>query len=528
MPYPTPISFPSVDKLSIGDPSPWTQSTAPDLFSSFVRIRRPPDVTSEHLRALNIQYVNSRGFEELLGESEGSLRYLPPISWLEPPPEEGEDKPEDLSTQPLLYNGRPAPTQHDFYTRVKELYHRNDDAFRALNQLPSKDKHAHPPIRLAHFRRFWEGLDNMALYWDTSHDEYVYPTPQEEDASDDYTSTSKPDDQQELPLRESHALSPDPMMDEARKRSKQDHPTDKASPEADHHYDNAEENHAHHHQHSQAGSHTLASSLGLHSLVHPGHHSGASRPPTSASPPAGTQYRGTRIGAGSSMPETHRSDAVRAFVEPLAWSWGFTVGAHRRAPLAAVRSLRVPVRVSAAVWRVPRERERARHGWLEGPVLGLSCRADTAVGETEAAAVRDLLREVGALVVLAQERAREGRSEVRAGEGKWWTEVPRWGGGAGGEVGEGRGVGDEPVGQEAQQGTEEQQDGPKPKPSQRRKFNAMEAWKIVRVGVGGWDPRVRYEAIGKAKGDDFDDVRRPHVATLNLTNYCNRSSLYLR
>lgn len=528
MPYPTPISFPSVDKLSIGDPSPWTQSTAPDLFSSFVRIRRPPDVTSEHLRALNIQYVNSPGFEALLGESKDALRYLPPISWLEPPPEEGADTSADFSKQPLLYNGRPAPTQHDFYTRVKELYHSNDDAFRALNQLPSKDKHAHPPVRLAHFRRFWEGLDNMALYWDTSHDEYVYPERQEEGASYDHASTSKPDDQHKLPLRESHTLSPDPMMDEARKRSKQDHPIDKASSEADHHYHDAGANHAHHyHHHSPAGSHTIASSLGLHSLVHSGHHSGAA-PPTAPSPPPGTQYRGTRIGAGSSMPETHRTDAVRAFVEPLAWSWGFTVGTHRRGPAAAVRTLRVPVRVTAAVWRVPRERDRAKHGWLDGPVLAISCRGDTGLGAATPAAVRDLLRELGVLLVLAQERAREGSTEVKAGEGKWWAEVPRWGGGAGGEVGEGRGVGDEPVGQEAQQGTEEQQDGPKPKPSQRRKFNAMEAWKIVRVGVGGWDPRVHYEAIGKAKGDDFDDVRRPHIATLNLTNDRNRSSLYLR
>ena len=519
MPYATPISFPSIDKLAIADPNPWTRSSAPDLFSSFVRIRRPPDVTSEHLQALNIQYLNSPGFDALLGESENASRYLPPISWLEPPPEDGTNEQEDVSKRPLLHNGRPAPTQHDFYTRIKELYHSNDDAFRTLNQVPSRDRHAHPPIRLAHFRRFWEGLDNMALYWDSSHDEYLSPAPQEEKVSNDDASTPKPEDQHRLPLRESHALSPDPPLDEARKRSKQDHPNDKASPDADHHYQDASGSHAHHHHHhhAPAGSHTVVSSLGLHSLVHSGHPTAPNTTDTN-SPPEGTLYRGTRISTGSSMPEQHRIDTVRAFVEPLAWSWGFTVGGHRRGPVAAVRSLRVPVRVTAAVWRVPRERDRAKHGWLEGPVLAISCRNDTGFADARHATVRDLLREVGVLVVLAQERAREGRKEVKAGEGKWWASVPRWGGGAGGEVGEGRGVGDEPVGQDGQQSAEDQQDGPKPKPSQKRRFNAMEAWKIVRFGAGTWDPRVQYEAIGKKKGDEFDDVSRLRICKYNPAN----------
>jgi hypothetical protein len=49
--------------------------------------------------------------------------------------------------------------------------------------------------------------------------------------------------------------------------------------------------------------------------------------------------------------------------------------------------------------------------------------------------VLDLAREVGVMLLLAQERAREGKEEIKPGEGKWWTSTPRWGGGPGGSMG---------------------------------------------------------------------------------------------
>ena len=46
----------------------------------------------------------------------------------------------------------------------------------------------------------------------------------------------------------------------------------------------------------------------------------------------------------------------------------------------------------------------------------------------------DLMREVAAMLLLGQERAREGKSPTIPGQGKWYTTVPRWGGGPGGEI----------------------------------------------------------------------------------------------
>jgi len=56
----------------------------------------------------------------------------------------------------------------------------------------------------------------------------------------------------------------------------------------------------------------------------------------------------------------------------------------------------------------------------------------TEVAEDQRKTVLDLAREVGVMLLLAQERAREGKEPVKPGEGKWWTVTPRWGGGPGG------------------------------------------------------------------------------------------------
>jgi hypothetical protein len=47
----------------------------------------------------------------------------------------------------------------------------------------------------------------------------------------------------------------------------------------------------------------------------------------------------------------------------------------------------------------------------------------------------DVLREIGLLLEVAQERYREGKTEDKPGVGKWWTEKPRFGGGTGGSGG---------------------------------------------------------------------------------------------
>lgn len=109
----------------------------------------------------------------------------------------------------------------------------------------------------------------------------------------------------------------------------------------------------------------------------------------------------------------------------------------------------------------------------------------------------DLLREVAALLLLAQERAREGKSEKKPGEGKWYTSTPRWGGGPGGEVGNAAGNSDEETSKK-----EDKKFGR----TKSRRTSAAEAYKTLHPGMGTWDPKTTYLAIGKREESEVDDV----------------------
>lgn len=145
------------------------------------------------------------------------------------------------------------------------------------------------------------------------------------------------------------------------------------------------------------------------------------------------------------MPEQYRIDCARTFVEPIAWAFGVIFVQHRRPPVLNTNHLRFPVRMNSVGWRGPTDRLKARQGWMEGPLIGLQCRSEVNFDSNDhldAAAILDVVREIGGMLLLAQERAREGKTETLAGEGKWWTTKPRWGGGPGGEVGEATGASD--------------------------------------------------------------------------------------
>lgn len=112
------------------------------------------------------------------------------------------------------------------------------------------------------------------------------------------------------------------------------------------------------------------------------------------------------------------------------------------------------------------------------------------------------------MLLAAQERAREGVTDVRPGEGQWWTTAPRWGGGTS-------------EGPEGEHHTEEDSNNhEKEKPHKRSKYDhpflAMrrprrmsnaDRWKAVQPGPSLWEKRMRYMQIGKTVGSLYDDVR---------------------
>ena len=107
-----------------------------------------------------------------------------------------------------------------------------------------------------------------------------------------------------------------------------------------------------------------------------------------------------------------------------------------------IGELLIPVRQTLVVGRVPSDRAEARKMKTLGPMLVGSARGEIVFrgqgderGKGQAEMV-DFLRELGGLLLLAQQRNREGRTERRPGTGSecWWVTRERWGGGRGGTM----------------------------------------------------------------------------------------------
>jgi hypothetical protein len=240
---------------------------------------------------------------------------------------------------------------------------------------------------------------------------------------------------------------------------------------------------------------------------------------TDDSPPK-SKYKGLRSSTGREMPEQYRDATVRAFVEMVAWPFKCQIITPTVLPRLAVQSMYFPVRYSLQVNRSPLDRALGRSGHQEGPIMAIQCRPETkfreegdAPGHGNAEMV-DLLREVAVMLLLAQERAREGTTETRQGEGKWWTTVPRWGGGPGGEMGN-----EEPNSDEiasAKLGSsplhhQQQQLGERPrkKPTSGamlRKKAMADKWRALQPGASNWSRKMKYLAIGKDRASEYDDV----------------------
>lgn len=384
---------------------------------------------------------------------------------------------------------------------------KNADAFSSLTR---KSSTGQTPLRLAHFRKFWEGLDNLAYYWDTSLDEYIPPFSGAANERGETSSRPLPD-----PTHEEGQDAERGTGDEPRKKAKTAETANEEPPVQPQSINDL--------SNTSLNADKLPT---IQSRVIPARAAPPKTPWATNMEPQGKpldlskgSYRGYRIGNGAEMPDQYRIDCVRAFVEPIAWAFGVTLSPHRRPPVLTIEHVRFPVRMSSVAWRQPQDRAKARQGHMEGPVLGVQCRADVNFGSTgrlDAQSTLDAVRELGGLLLLAQERAREGKTEQRGGEAKWWTTKERWGGGPGGEVGEATGA-TEVLAKEAASKLEEKpvernRDGSKV----RRRPTPAEIWKTLRPGNPLWDPKVTYEAVGKDRSVAWDNVRLRTTALINL------------
>jgi len=478
---PTPLDFPAYDLPdAVSNDS---DSTLRGLFTQLASIKRPQDISIDRFKPLNLHVESDVEVSQMFPADQA--RSLPPLPWEEPEiksAEGGEDQ-----ARPLMSNGLPYPPRDRFETLRTELALDPDDVFREVARLPLREGRSR--VRVTQTRKFWTGLERMSQYWDTSIDNYFErpvtpePTPEQTSPAEHETQTD-----------EMHTDTP--LLDTTQPDST-DGKMDVDGSEAD-----------------------TRTSTG-------------STPDAKISRPTVPMYTGRRIGAGTEMPDDVREETIRSFIEMAAWPFGCQVTVPTLPPRLTVGNLLFPVRQSFQIARSPKDRQIARQGILEGPVFIAQCRPETTfrvTGDEPGSGIGevcDLFREVGGMLLAAQERAREGEAELRPGEGKWWTTKPRFGGApndgilddlvrnAGIHIPDSM-LGDSPTAEEAETASKrhkfEHSQGSYStslarRPSAMRKLSSGEKWKILQPGPSLWDKRMIYEQIGRANNSPYDDVR---------------------
>ncbi|KAM5443918.1 hypothetical protein MferCBS31731_001164 [Microsporum ferrugineum] len=470
-PLPTTVQFPEYGRLN--SYGPHDEKGCDVLYRLLAGAKKPQDITDEYLAAFNIKVVPDVDASRIVPDHDQNPK--PPYQWPNYSPGEGEGKLDATIDAPIfLSNGAPFPDKSKHNLLKEELLFDNDDAFRSLARVEPPPGRKNP--RIAHARKFWTALQQAAQYWDTSHDNY-YEISTENDSG---------------------CAATDPTIANG-------HGKGVAS--------------------GVAPDNVLGSRMDVDNR-YSYNQSPVTIPQMKPRIPSGNRrYKGRRIGTGTDMPDSVREDILRGLVEMVAWSLGCQIKLPTMPPRLAVKDLLFPVRQSFNVSRIPQDRQEARKRILEGPVLVAQCRAETQFYDnaTEQRYVEkcDVLRETAGMLLLAQERARENKTEVKPGDGKWWATTPRWGGlPNNGPVGEPIRTSPEelaepapsssPVDPEATANKRTKHDrstisfrrglGP------NRKVSMVEKWKTVQPGPGLWDKKMKYVKIGADVDSPFDDV----------------------
>lgn len=225
-------------------------------------------------------------------------------------------------------------------------------------------------------------------------------------------------------------------------------------------------------------------------------------------PATGQRYKGRRISTGSKMPDQFRVDLLRHLIEPISWAFGCISMNPKKVPQMEIATLRLPVTQTAVIWRNSQDKASSKRGITEGPLLGCQCRGETGFVRDKKTASLDAAREIAGLLLLAEERAREGKPATTPGQEQWWTSKPRWGGGPGGEFGEAEGNKDHPSPPQRSRAPIQMPTGPT-----QRSSTEEDIWKELKPGPSLYDPHHTYLAIGKDRAQPFDNVRPPRMVS---------------
>jgi hypothetical protein len=440
------------------------------------KIKKPQDISSAHLKALNLKVNCDIGISSIVpGDVQSSV---PPYLWGESShtPEQDASGAETMPVPTLMSNGNPFPTKEKYSLLRGEILVDNEDAFRAVARMAPLPGHKN--VKITQSRKFFSGLDHIGQYWDSTLDCYIEHPP----AIESPQAENPPPDQMHIDNHQGPEKTTENLPSEDKMEINEEQ-GDMATPKRE----DSEKN------------------------------GGSERRIT---------YKGRRIGTGREMPEEMREETLRGLVEMVAWPFGCQVSIPSLPPRLLIKSLLFPVRQTFTVSRSPQDRQIARKGILEGPMLLVQCRGETIFhddGEgvgSRYQEICDLLRETAAMLLFAQERARDGVPEVKPGDGKWWATRPRWGGapnqGTGGDDDNNRNRKDDDNDNDgfnmrtaAKRSKFDRHSLPlkRSMANQPRKLTMAEKWNIIQPGPSLWDRKMRYMQIGKDKNSPFDDVR---------------------
>ncbi|KAL8930798.1 MAG: hypothetical protein Q9208_000339 [Pyrenodesmia sp. 3 TL-2023] len=256
-------------------------------------------------------------------------------------------------------------------------------------------------------------------------------------------------------------------------------------------------------------------------------------------------YTGRRYGAGPDMPASYREDTICALVEMCIWPFRCCIQNPRSTVWRKLcfQNRNLPIYgVTSAVCRNTTDRQKARKGIGEGPLMGIHCR-NTTTFRAEAAQkgqgreeLMDLLFEVGAALLVAQKRAREGKEEEHPGKDKYWVDrskrhLGELGGGQQDRDTDERARREIQAFGEPMEGVQEQEGSSGSSSSvvegggngsrKRKQRPGAQAYLDAKAPESTWESKVEYKMIGKEAGSGADKIfllssLNHHISLLSL------------
>ncbi|EXJ75650.1 uncharacterized protein A1O5_00157 [Cladophialophora psammophila CBS 110553] len=297
-----------------------------------------------------------------------------------------------FESRPLLYD-------NDLTAMLDELEVGNEEAYREILRLPPLEGKKKP--RLAYSRNFFASLEDMSRYWDHSKDNYYEV---ESNVGDDPTKdTEQKTDKVENRLNNANDVE---MHD----------PIENPQPSG------------------QAVEQAATPNLSSDSPATMATVEMPSRPKMKQ------VYKGQRLGNGEQMSPGTRVSAVRNLLKMAVHK--FNCRDYDVSPREKLRiyNINIPsVSYNFCVAKLPADTKLLRARMVEGPVLAVHCRHEVRFKSREGLLDPtsdfvgerfDLFREIGGLLMLAKQRAREGQTlSKEPSESHWWATKSRWGGG---------------------------------------------------------------------------------------------------